>query len=138
MGVVILVSAICFGILLLLKWRERRNRNYYTTIAEGKVIRHTGTHDKGRQDVIINLTQSGEILASTENTSLLSGSFDKAKETRGDMENQGSWRKGSGKDWLKQIQVNEIKMLGRIGRGSYGDVFKGTKIRYLRLRNWSL
>lgn len=153
-GVVILVSTICFGIILFLKSRGRLRRSRYTEIP-GKAARGSkGEGTSGRdstydddddgdceskpptRDTINNLTGSDELLVTTENTALLSntptgnlGNPAKAKEVlgaeRGHHHGRPRKRSAAGQNWKKQIQVTEIKILGRIGRGSYGDVFKG-------------
>jgi hypothetical protein len=144
-SVIIMVSTICFGVLLFLRWRERRR---YTEI-EAKRKADDGQDSNGDSYGIdeedceskpptYEFTGSSD-LVSTENTALLPatppghvGSPAKAKEVLGGErahhphQTRPQRRSGAGQNWKKQIQIAEIKILGRIGRGSYGDVFKGT------------
>lgn len=135
--VVVLVSIICLGLMLFIKWRNRRKRGSYERILErdnpaenkGPEAENIYSHNQGH--IVINLSHSAENISTAE-TLQWSGSAvrptPKAKEVKGDLagrEERRSKKRIGEQSWQKQIQVNEIKIVGRIGRGSYGDVFKG-------------
>jgi len=129
-GCCIFVSSFCFGVILFLRWRHlRRQQQLLRLIEQGGAKYGPSTIPTYYESV--NVTSAGLVDLEYSRLASRSGPVPKGNVTqrqsippqwRGSID--ALWRT-SNQEWTKQIRPEEIQILELVGRGSFGDVYKG-------------